>query len=78
MGARIEADQDRAAADDHRADRSRPLITRPPVPSAQVKSAVLLAGIQTEGTTTVREASPDRDHTELALRAFGASIDTSV
>ncbi len=46
----------------------------PPVPSAQVKTCVLLAGLQTQGTTTVREAVRTRDHSELALRAFGAKI----
>jgi 3-phosphoshikimate 1-carboxyvinyltransferase len=45
-----------------------------PVPSAQVKTCVLLAGLQTEGTTTVREAIRTRDHSELALRAFGAKL----
>ena len=45
-----------------------------PVPSAQVKTCVLLAGLQTAGTTTVREAVRTRDHSELALRAFGAKI----
>ena len=45
-----------------------------PVPSAQVKSCILLAGLQTAGTTTVREAVRTRDHSELALRAFGANV----
>ena len=45
-----------------------------PVPSAQVKTCILLAGLQTAGTTTVREAVRTRDHSELALRAFGARI----
>jgi 3-phosphoshikimate 1-carboxyvinyltransferase len=45
-----------------------------PVPSAQVKSCILLAGLQTAGTTTVREAVRTRDHSELALRAFGAHL----
>ena len=45
-----------------------------PVPSAQVKTCVLLAGLQTDGTTTVREAVRTRDHSELALRAFGATL----
>lgn len=45
-----------------------------PVPSAQVKTCVLLAGLQTAGTTTVREALRTRDHSELALRAFGAEL----
>jgi 3-phosphoshikimate 1-carboxyvinyltransferase len=45
-----------------------------PVPSAQVKTCVLLAGLQTVGITTVREAVRTRDHSELALRAFGANL----
>jgi len=49
-----------------------------PVPSAQVKTAVLFAGLQAEGTTTVREAVRTRDHGELALRAFGAHIDRTM
>jgi len=49
-----------------------------PVPSAQVKTCVLLAGLQTAGTTTVREAIRTRDHSELALRAFGAKVERSV
>ena len=47
---------------------------RTPVPSAQVKTALLFAGLQAEGTTTVTEAVRTRDHGELALRAFGAEI----
>jgi 3-phosphoshikimate 1-carboxyvinyltransferase len=49
-----------------------------PVPSAQVKTCLLLAGLQTEGTTTVREAIRTRDHSELALRAFGAKLTRSI
>ena len=49
-----------------------------PVPSAQVKTCVLLAGLQTEGTTVVREALRTRDHSELALRAFGATLARSI
>ena len=49
-----------------------------PVPSAQVKSAVLFAGLQAEGKTTVREAVRTRDHSELALRAFGANVDRTL
>ena len=45
-----------------------------PVPSAQVKSAILLAGLNTPGETTVIEPEPTRDHTELMLRHFGAEI----
>ena len=49
-----------------------------PVPSAQVKTCVLLAGLQTAGTTIVRESLRTRDHSELALRAFGANLERSV
>ena len=47
---------------------------RPPVPSAQVKSAVLLAGLFAEGVTEVVEAVATRDHTERMLRAMGAPV----
>jgi 3-phosphoshikimate 1-carboxyvinyltransferase len=47
------------------------------VPSAQVKSAVLLAGLQSTGTTVVEESAATRNHTELALRAFGATVKAS-
>ena len=53
-----------------------PLIYESPVPSAQVKSAVLLAGLQARGATTVIEPSPTRDHTERMLRHFGAEVET--
>ncbi len=46
-----------------------------PVPSAQVKSAILLAGLRAEGRTTVREAVATRDHTERMLRARGVPVD---
>jgi len=51
-----------------------PLEYRLPVPSAQVKSAVLLAGLNTPGLTTVIEKEPTRDHTERMLRHFGARV----
>jgi 3-phosphoshikimate 1-carboxyvinyltransferase len=53
-----------------------PLIYCLPVPSAQVKSAVLLAGLNTPGATTVVERQPTRDHTERMLRHFGAVVST--
>jgi len=46
-----------------------------PVASAQVKTAVLLAGLSAEGRTTVREPVPSRDHTERMLPAFGARVE---
>ena len=45
-----------------------------PTPSAQVKSAILLAGLFADSATMVRESVCTRDHTELALREFGATI----
>jgi 3-phosphoshikimate 1-carboxyvinyltransferase len=53
-----------------------PISYRLPVPSAQVKSAVLLAGLNTPGTTTVIESQPTRDHTERMLQHFGATVMT--
>lgn len=52
-----------------------PITYRLPVASAQVKSAVLLAGLNTAGTTTVIEPVPTRDHSERMLRGFGAKLD---
>jgi 3-phosphoshikimate 1-carboxyvinyltransferase len=46
-----------------------------PIPSAQVKSAVLFAGLQADGTTSLSEAVRTRDHSEHALRAFGATLE---
>lgn len=46
-----------------------------PVPSAQVKSAVLFAGLQANGTTIVEECVRTRDHSEIALQAFGAQLE---
>jgi 3-phosphoshikimate 1-carboxyvinyltransferase len=51
-----------------------PIVYRTPVASAQIKSAVLLAGLAAPGTTTVIETEASRDHTELMLRHFGAEI----
>ena len=53
----------------------RPIDYRTPVPSAQVKSAILLAGLRAEGRTTVREAVATRDHTERMLRARGIPVE---
>jgi 3-phosphoshikimate 1-carboxyvinyltransferase len=77
MGARFEA-----------ADGDRPPLTVvgaeldgieyvPEVPSAQVKSAVLLAGLQARGRSRVTEQTPTRDHTERALAAFGVFVERS-
>ena len=45
-----------------------------PIPSAQVKTAVLFAGLQAEGTTSLSESIRTRDHSEHALKAFGAAL----
>ncbi|WP_338445626.1 3-phosphoshikimate 1-carboxyvinyltransferase [Pelagerythrobacter marensis] len=52
-----------------------PIEYRLPVASAQVKSAVLLAGLNTPGVTTVIEPVPTRDHSERMLRGFGAELE---
>jgi len=54
-----------------------PITYRLQVASAQVKSAVLLAGLNAPGYTTVIEPEPTRDHTELMLRHFGAELEIS-
>jgi 3-phosphoshikimate 1-carboxyvinyltransferase len=51
-----------------------PILYRTPVASAQIKSAVLLAGLSAPGITTVIETEASRDHTELMLKHFGAQI----
>jgi 3-phosphoshikimate 1-carboxyvinyltransferase len=51
-----------------------PILYRTPVASAQIKSAVLLAGLAAPGATTVIETEASRDHTELMLKHFGAQI----
>jgi 3-phosphoshikimate 1-carboxyvinyltransferase len=54
----------------------RAIDARTAVPSAQVKSAILFAGLRAEGMTTVREAVATRDHTERMLRARGVAVTT--
>jgi 3-phosphoshikimate 1-carboxyvinyltransferase len=56
--------------------RLRAVEVRLPVPTAQVKSAVLLAGLEADGTTTVLEPAPTRDHTERALACLGVRVTT--
>jgi 3-phosphoshikimate 1-carboxyvinyltransferase len=55
-----------------------PIAYRLPVASAQVKSAVLLAGLNTAGITTVIEPVPTRDHSERMLRGFGADLTVEI
>jgi 3-phosphoshikimate 1-carboxyvinyltransferase len=55
----------------------RPITCDLPVASAQVKTAVLLAALDADGVTTVREPAPSRDHTERLLPAFGVPVERS-
>ncbi len=73
MGARIESEDGHAPLTIH-GTRLQAVAYRPDVPSAQVKSAILLAGLHAEGTTCVTEPAATRDHTERALRAFGGQV----
>jgi len=74
MGARIDADNGRPPLTIHGTELHG-IRHQPEVPSAQVKSALLLAGIQARGRTAVSEPAPTRDHTERALTAFGVQLD---
>ncbi len=58
----------------HGTDQLRPIVETPDVASAQVKSAILLAGLTAPGRTTVVERRRSRDHTERMLRSFGAQV----
>ena len=76
MGARIELTEGHAPLTIHGAPLTAIDYTTP-IPSAQIKTAVLFAGLQAHGRTTLREAVRTRDHSELALRAFGAQVERS-
>lgn len=79
IGARFEtAEGGRLPLTLHGARDAVPITYRVPVPSAQIKSAVLLAALNTPGRTTVIEPVPTRDHTERMLKAFGAEIATEM
>lgn len=77
MGAQIHARDDNFAPLAIRAGNLRPLDHTTPVASAQVKSAILLAGLYADGSTSVREPVRTRDHLEIALREFGAETQRS-
>ena len=77
MGARISSSDGRPPLTIQGASRLAAIDFEPDVPSAQVKSAVLLAGLHAEGVTRVVEPLPTRDHTERALDAFGVQVTTS-
>ncbi len=73
MGARIEATDGHAPLMVHGA-KLHAIAHLPTTPSAQVKSAVLLAGLHADGVTSVTEPSATRDHTERAVAAFGGRV----
>lgn len=58
-------------------EKLKPVSYSMPVPSAQVKSSIILAGIFAEGTTRITETAPTRDHTEIMLSSFGGKISKS-
>ena len=76
MGARVieEAEGGRLPITLQGAADAIPIVYESPVPSAQLKSAVLLAGLAAPGETTVIESEASRDHTERMLRHFGAKV----
>src|SRR5437879_351492 len=74
-GADIRARDDNFAPLEIRGAKLKPIDYRMPMASAQVKSAVLLAGLFADGVTSVTEPARTRDHTELALEEFGAAIE---
>lgn len=77
MGARVvaEAEGGRCPLTLEGARETIPVVYETPVASAQIKSAVLLAGLNAPGRTTVIEREASRDHTERMLRHFGATVD---
>jgi len=75
MGAEIKAREDNFAPLEIRGGKLRAIEYKMPMASAQVKSAVLLAGLFAEGETIVTEPARTRDHTELALEEFGAPVE---
>jgi len=74
MGARIESEAGGRPPLIVRGGTLRGISYRLPVASAQVKSAILIAGLQAQGETVVIEPDPTRDHTERLLTSFGARI----
>ena len=76
MGAEISTHEGDCAPLEIRGGKLHSIDYSLPIPSAQVKSAILLAGLYSDGVTTVCEPVRTRDHTELALREFGATVES--
>ncbi|MGF7185014.1 3-phosphoshikimate 1-carboxyvinyltransferase [Desulfitispora alkaliphila] len=77
MGATIEGrDQGNKAPISIRGRQLQPISCKTPVASAQIKSAIMLAALNAQGTTEITEPSPSRNHSELMFDFFGAKVDT--
>ena len=77
MGAKIEATAGKAPLRVHGSNQLNPIAYKLPIASAQVKSAVLFAGLNAKGRTTIIETSPTRDHTERLFNGFGVPVTTN-
>ena len=74
MGAKIEATGGKAPLRVRGSDKLNPITYKLPVASAQVKSAILFAGLNARGRTTVIETTQSRDHTERLFNGFGVPV----
>jgi len=77
MGAKVEAIDGKAPLKVHGSAKLNPITYKLPVASAQVKSAILFAGLNAVGRTTVIETTPSRDHTERLFNGFGVPVTTN-
>ena len=77
MGAKIESTDGRAPLKIRGSDKLTPITYKLPIASAQVKSAILFAGLNADGRTTVIETSQSRDHTERLFNGFGVPVTTN-
>lgn len=77
MGAKIESTDGKAPLKIHGSRNLKPITYKLPIASAQVKSAILFAGLNAEGQTTVIETSQSRDHTERLFNGFGVPVTTN-
>lgn len=76
MGAKIESSDGKPPLRIRGSNQPKPISYKLPVASAQVKSAILFAGLNAEGRTTVVETSASRDHTERLFNGFGVAVKT--
>ena len=77
MGAKIESTDGKAPLKIRGSKKPAPITYKLPIASAQVKSAILFAGLNAEGRTTVIETSQSRDHTERLFNGFGVPVTTN-